>query len=651
METSVDDDILRRNFSYLLIAVILAFVLLIAKIWYLQIIKGGEFKQKTDSNRIRKLRLAAPRGMIMEREGKVLVDNRPSFDVYFHPALIRGSTRVDSRTLRLDYLQKVARELNVDFSLLKKRFNQGRGVSSIKVKTDIGWEDVAKIETISMAYRGESPLTINDETKRVYPYKELFCHFLGYISEIDKKRLESPDYVDYRPGDYVGRMGVEESYEATLKGDFGSKTIEENARNVELRTLDITPPIPGNNLVLTLDMDLVVAAARAMRAMNNEAGAVIALDVRNGDLLCGLSLPGYNPEIFSRVLPKATWDQLLSDIRKPLTNKAISNAYPPGSTWKVVTATAALESKEVKPTWVADCRGKWKYGDRYFRCWNERGHGMMNIRKALIHSCDVFFYKASLKVGIDQIAHWAFALGAGEKTGIDITPETRGTIPTREWKLNTIGSKWIAGETLSCAIGQGYNQVSPLQLAQVYATIANGGTVYTPRLVRRVESPDGQVIQRFKPEVQRQIQFQKGTLDQIKKGLIGCVNKPGGTGHRAKLKNVLVAGKTGTSQVRRIKQHRIHISNMEYKERDHAWFAAFAPAEKPEIVVVVLAEHSGHGGTASAPVAREVLAKYFEKKRRAAARPATPPDPTTPDKPAGEPASTPAPGNDELEGD
>lgn len=624
VEASVDDGVLRKNWGYLLIGVILAFVILLADIWYLQVIKGGEFKQKTDQNRIRTIRMAAPRGTIKDRDGRVLVDNRPSFDAYFHPSTIKGKTKTESQKMRLDYLEGVSRELKVDFSVLKKRFEQGKGRSSIKVKTDIGWEDVAKIETMSMTFNGVPPLTNNDETKRVYPYKKLMCHTLGYIAEIDKKRLESQDYVDYRPGDYVGKIGIEDKYESYLKGYFGSKKIEENARNVELRTLDITPPIPGKNLVLSVDIDLVQTAASAMRAMRNESGAVIALDPRNGDVLCILSMPGYNPEIFSRVLPKDVWDSLLNNPKKPLANKTITNAYPPGSTWKVVTAIAGLESGEINPWWKSLCVGKWKYGDRVFRCWNERGHGTMQMKNAIARSCDVYFYKASLKIGIDRIARWAYNLGAGAKTGIDVTPETKGTVPTREWKLKQIGSDWIAGETLSCAIGQGYNLVSPLQLAVIYSTIANGGTVYRPKIVKKIISPNDKVLEEFKPEVIREVEFRKDTLKYIRAGLKGCVNDVGGTGRKAKLDKIKVSGKTGTAQLRKIKKQRTHISNMEWKHRDHAWFAAYAPSDDPEIVVVVLAEHSGHGGSASAPVAREVLAKYFEKKKRAAAAPIEP---------------------------
>lgn len=621
VEASVDDEVLRKNWGYLLIGVILAFVILLAEIWYLQVIKGGEFKQKTDQNRIRTIRLAAPRGTISDRDGRILVDNRPSFDAYFHPITIKGQTKAESRRLRLDYLENVARELKVDFSLLKKRFEQGGGKSAIKVKTDINWEDVAKIETMSMTFMGVPPLTNNDETKRVYPYKELMCHSLGYVAEIDKKRLENQDYVDYRPGDYVGKIGLEDKYESYLKGYFGSKKIEENARNVELRTLDITPPIPGKNLVLSVDIDLVKTAHAAMKAMRNESGAVIALNPKNGDVLCLLSMPGYNPEIFSRVLPKDTWDALLNNPKKPLANKTITNAYPPGSTWKVVTAIAALESGEINPWWKAVCMGKWKYGDRVFRCWNERGHGTMQLKNAIVRSCDIFFYKASLKAGIDRIAKWAFALGAGAKTGIDVTPETKGTVPSREWKLKQIGSDWIAGETLSCAIGQGYNLVSPIQLAVIYATIANGGTVYKPKIVKKIVSPDDKVLEKFEPEIIRQVEFKPDTLKYVRAGLKGCVNDVGGTGNKAKLNKIKVSGKTGTAQLRKIKKQRTHISNMEWKYRDHAWFAAYAPSEDPEIVVVVLAEHSGHGGSVAAPVAREVLAKYFEKKKRAAAAP------------------------------
>ena len=620
MESHYEEDLLRRNYGYLIIGILVAFLILLGKIWYLQLIKGVEFQDASDTNRMREKRLAAPRGIIKDRDDRILVDNRPSYDVYFHPMAIKGRTRDESRSLRLQYLERISTELDVDFSLIKRRFNQVNGISPIKIKTDISWEEVAQIKIQEMSYSGDFPLTIDDETKRFYPYKELGAHLLGYIAEISPKTLLQPEYENYRPGDMVGKMGVEDAFESYLKGSFGRKEVEENARSVEIRTLDITPPVAGDNLDLNIDFDLMETAAKAMGEM---AGAVVALDVNTGAVLCLLSMPGYNPEVFSRVLPKDLWDQLRNDPKKPLTNKAISNAYPPGSTWKVVTAIAALETDTITGKWMTNCAGKWKYGDREFRCWSKFGHGAVNLHKALKSSCDVFFYKVGLKTGIDEIAHWAHELGAGEKTGIDITPETKGTIPTRAWKLEKLGSKWIAGETLSCAIGQGYNLVSPIQLAQIYATIANGGTVYRPQVVARVRDADGLVVEEFKPEVVHRVEFKHDyTLPLVRQGLLAVVNEQGGTGASAKLKNYLVAGKTGTAQVKRIRAIRHHISVMEYQHRDHAWFAAYAPYEKPEIAVAVLCEHSGHGGSTSAPVARAVLAKYFRKKERSAPNPA-----------------------------
>lgn len=593
-----------RNLTPFYALAILAFIVLISKLWYLQVIQGAELMNQSDRHRIREYRMPAARGLIKDRNGEVLAQNRPSYNLFFDYQALPAEER-------LPFLEGVCREYDIDFDTAKRRLEASRDLLPVKVKTDITREEVAIIQTQSMGYGRHFPLEIGVDSIREYNHHSLGAHLLGYTAEIDKERLELPKYEDYRPGDLVGKSGVEEFYEEYLAGVFGWKRIEVNARGLPITELAVEKGIAGRNVVLNIDFRLMKAAEKAMAG---KSGAIVAMDPRSGQVLASHSTPSFEPAMFSRPIPQDTWDSLINHEQHPLQNKFAAGLYPPGSTFKVVTALAALESESVTPSTTIFCPGKWKFGGRDFRCHNEKGHGYVDLHRAIVHSCDVYFYKVGYQMGIDLMAEYARALGMGAKTGIDIPGEKEGLVPDKDWKRRVHKQPWMPGNTLSCAIGQGFMLASPLQMAAVYSVFANGGVLYRPQLLNRIEDQNGEVLREFAPEVLRTLNVNKRNLRTVHSGLVGVVNEPGGTGGRARLKSVTVAGKTGTSQVRGIGNVRMHVSALAYKHRDHAWFVCYAPAENPEIVVSVLVEHSGHGGVEAAPMAVSVLSQYFRGK-------------------------------------
>ncbi len=597
----------RRSFTAFFIAAIVLFLLLTARLWYLQVIQGDQLSQRSEANRVRTYRITSPRGMIKDRWGRIVVDNRPSYDLIFNPRSL-ANTEIDS------FLANVCRDMGVDLAVVQARLKAGKAGGPIKIKDDVTREDVARIETLKMMYQNrEFPLNIEAVGKRTYKYPALLAHVIGYTGEIDQQRLESPEYAGYQPGDRVGRAGLEAFYEAQLRGEFGAHTVEENARSVQLRDLQFAPAQPGKYLQLSIDLDLQQAASKAL---GNLPGAIVALDPRNGQVLAMVSQPAYNPDVFNQPMTPTEWDAISNNAQHPLQNKAIGGQYPPGSTFKVVSALGGLQEGEITPDMTLECLGKWKYLDRYFRCHNEKGHGWVNLNNSLIRSCDIYYYKVGVKLGIDRMARYARMLGVGRESGIDLPGELTGLMPTPEWKRERYHTDWLPGETLNTAIGQGSVTVTPLQLANIYAVIANGGTLYRPQIVQRVLNADGTVVRDFKPAVMAKLPIDAANFARVRRALMLVINDPGGTGYRSRLANFIYAGKTGTSQVRHMGKKRVSSAALPYEFRDHAAFVCFAPWDNPTIVIAVLCEHAGHGGTFAAPIAREVLLAYLEAMRQ-----------------------------------
>ena len=590
----------QRAFGRFVLAVAVVFLVLTARLWHLQFIKGAQLTERSEANRVRSYRIGGPRGMIYDRNGEMLVDNRPSFNLIFNPAAIPERARPK-------FLATVCREVACDVETAQARLS--RRLGAITLKEELTRDELARVEALGMFYEGgEFPLSIEKVGRRIFTHGPLFAHVIGYTGEIDQDRLIQPEYAGYQPGDRVGRAGVEMSYESLLRSDFGMNKFEENARGMRIRSLESKPAAPGKNLVLNLDLDLQKTAAHAL---GEQAGAVVALDPRDGKVLALYNAPTFDPDVFTRPLEKNAWEALSNNPRHPLQNKSISGLYPPGSTFKVVSALAGLQEGEIDSSTIFYCEGKWKFGEREFRCHNERGHGAMTVVPALVHSCDVFVYKISVKLGIERLAKYARMLGVGRKSGIDIPGEQDGLMPDAEWKARLYQKPWLPGESLITSIGQGSVVMTPLQLAVMYAAIANNGTVYKPQIVGKVTAANGALIREFEPVVAGKVEVSPAYFEIVRRALTMVVNVDGGTAYKIRLKSILVAGKTGTAQVRRMGKTKTALP---YEFRDHAWFACYAPAENPEIVVVALVEHGGFGSTVAGPVAMQVVAKFAQKR-------------------------------------
>ncbi|MSN24418.1 MAG: penicillin-binding protein 2 [Geobacter sp.] len=583
------------------------FFLLLMRLWHLQILSSDTYREKSENNRLRFVPVAASRGAILDRNGKVLVSNRPSFSLAVVPQEV-----VDKESL----LTQLSILLTLDRAEMSERWEKNMGRAKyypIVLASNITRDQVEIVEENRLRLPG---VEIEMKPVREYTNGVLGAHLLGYIGEVSEKELVQKGYEEYNPGDYIGKNGIERALENELHGNDGGKQLEVDARGRVLRTISETYPSVGNSVVLTIDS---LVQKQAERAFGDQAGAAVAMDVNSGEILAFVSNPGFDPALFSGKLPANIWKGYLEDKRHPLENKALSGQYPPGSTFKVVTALAGLQDNKINESTAVNCNGSYTLGTSTFKCWNKKGHGTTNLRKSLRESCDVYYYQLGEKLGVDKIAAASKEFLLGSPMGIDLQNEKPGLIPTSDWKLKRFGKRWYHGETLSVSIGQGYVLMTPIQLASMIGTVANEGTIYRPHLVKRIVDADGKPLRETKPEVIGKTTFSKEAYRLVKQGLYAVVNEAGGTGAQARLYDVKVAGKTGTSQVVKMRDSKLGTP---YQYRDHALFVAFAPFDKPEIAVAVVVEHGEHGGSAAAPIAGRILRAYFDGKKPAQKEPA-----------------------------
>jgi penicillin-binding protein 2 len=597
----------KKKALYSLVLITLFFAVAVTRLWFLQIQQGEMYGRLADSNRVRALEIAAPRGNIYDRRGREIVTNRPSFNVTW----VRESNRIDD-----DWLKNLTRILGQDTSSLLERVRKMSGVPAhipVRLAEDIDWETVARIENSRMHL---PEIKIEVVPLRVYHYGNLASHLIGYLGEISREELERMDQQVYRGGDIIGKMGLERLREGDLHGEKGRDYMEVNALGFEQRNLKGMEPLPGNDLYLTLDMELQKIAEDLM-AEDNRAGAVVAMEVNTGRMLVLASGPALHLEEFVGGISQKAWQEMLDNPLHPLVNKLVQGQYPPASTYKAVTALAGLSEGIITPETTHYCPGHFRFGNRIYRCWKRGGHGQVDLKKAVAESCDVYFYQVGLKLGVDRIAKYARMFGFGALTGIEMEHEKPGLVPTADWKRRRHGERWMEGETTSVAIGQGFNLVTPLQLNMMTAGIANGGTLFRPAIVERVVDPEGQVVESFEPTILHRLTGQGRWLKLIRDGMVEAVNGKRGTGRSARLddEGIIVGGKTGTGQVVRLKQYKgLKDEEIPYRFRDHAWFTCFAPAANPEIAVTVLVEHGLHGSSVAAPIAAAVLNGYFADK-------------------------------------
>jgi penicillin-binding protein 2 len=581
--------------------VVFILAILVSRLWFLQIHSGSDYSRMSESNRIRIQQIMAPRGDILDRHGRIIITNRPRFNVVW--------VREDAPDPD-DAIRNLARILDEDISVLLDRIRAGADQPRhlpARLKEDIDWETLVIIENNQFNLPG---VRIEVLPARDYLFSNFASHTMGYLGEISQEELRESRYAGYLRGDLVGKQGVEKIFESTIRGEKGQNYLEVDVHGFEQRQIKLQDPLPGNDLRLTLDIDIQLAAEEAMAG---KAGAVVVMEANTGRILALSSSPPLPLEKFVGGIPSRVWNELLNDHMNPLTHKAVQGQYPPGSTYKIVTALAALSEGIVTPDTVHYCSGSLTFGNRRYGCWKKGGHGAVNLHQSLVESCDVYFYQVGLKMGVDTIARYAMSLGLGRKTGIDLEHEKAGLIPTAAWKRQRHKEPWQEGETLSVAIGQGFNLTTPLQVCRMTAATVNGGTLYRPQLVETVMGPGGEVVQSFSPVIDGRVLGSARALDLVRTALVGVVQDPRGTAKVSRLEGITVGGKTGTSQVVRL-SHIAHLPTAEipYRFRDHAWFTAFAPAENPEIAVTVLVEHGGSGSGAAAPIAKLVLKRYFD---------------------------------------
>jgi penicillin-binding protein 2 len=598
------------------IVIIVAFSLIFSRLWYLQVLNGEYFKVLSENNRIRIQEIAAPRGTLFDKNGVPLVDSFPSFDV----SLYRQDVP-DMEAL----IPTLSRVLSLDPQRLRARLEGARGIpphQALKIKTDITRKELAAVETRRLDLPG---VVVDMVIRRHYPHKNLASHLIGYLGEISAQEMEMDEFANHKLGYLVGKYGIEQKFEFELMGENGGRQIEVNALGQKIRILGQVEPNPGNNVYLTLDLELQKAAEAAMAGKH---GAVVAMNPQNGDILAMVSKPDFDPNLFSRGISPENWKSIVDNPAHPLQNRATQGQYPPGSIFKILVAMAGLEERMITPETVFQCNGVYPFGNREYQCWKKEGHGQVNLRRAIVESCDIYFYQLGMRLGVNRIAKYASAAGLGSPTGFPLGREKPGLVPTSSWKMRRFGVPWQGGENLSAAIGQGYNLVTPLQIACTLSALFNGGKYYQPRIAESIRAPHGEVLREFPPLVMRNIPISPETIEFVREALWGVVHSPGGTGARARVEGFNVAGKTGTSQIVQRREGKPEPASPELQ--DHAWFAGFAPAFNPEIVVVVLVEHGGGGGAAAAPVAKQVLESYYRGKKdspssgRIAARPSAP---------------------------
>jgi len=591
---------LKRRIFIAAVIVIGAFFILAVRFWYLQVKEATYYRELSQNNSVRLIKAVAPRGIVYDAEGLKIAENRPGFDLYVVPEDVKDWHKIKETLKRL---------IDLDPAEIDEKLQKAKGrpkFQAIALKDDLSWDETVKIESYKFELQG---LMLDVSPKRSYLYAEATAHLMGYLGEISEKELDDLDEGEkYGPGDLIGKYGLEKSYEKDLKGIDGGKEIEVDAMGRKIQVINWSPPYPGNNIKLTIDMRAQLAAWQALK---DHAGAAVAMDPKTGRILAMVSTPSFDSNALSTKISAKDWKAIIENPLNVLMNRVLQAQYPPASTFKPIHAAAALQDKVITPATLIYSGPSFRYAGHDYRDWQVKGHGTINVHRAIVESSDTFFYQVGLKFGIDRLAEYVKTFGFGKKTGIGLLNEKAGIVPDSAWKKKAYGVKWYEGETISVSVGQGYMLTTPLQLVNAYAAIANGGTLHEPFVVDEITSPTGKVLGRYEPKEIGKVAISEEVLAYIRDALKGVVNEEKGTASSLKSANLKIAGKTGTAQVARLIKRTKNISSIAYKYRDHAWFAGFAPYDDPKIVVVVLVEHGGFGASAAVPVAREIFKAYL----------------------------------------
>lgn len=559
-----------------LIFVLLFFGILLFQLFYLQVIAGKKHFELSQNNRLRILPEEAPRGVIYDRKGAVLATNLPSLRVTLIPNKFKTAR---------DRLETVAAQLDLPSEKVLFKIEEA------------GWDSPYPITLLrepdarQISYFSENPfpgVQIESDLARHYPYNELAVHTLGYVGEVTPENIKKDR--DLKPGELIGKSGLEKLFEKELRGIKGGKAVEVDSRGEDLRVIREIEPLPGRSLTLTLDLELQQVAEEAL---GNLRGGVIAMNPNTGEILVLVSHPSYDPNLFLKSLSQREWEKLMT-LKAPFMNRVLS-AYPPGSTFKPIVALAALEEGKTNPGETFLSTGSMKIGNRIFGDWKKGGFGVVNLERALAYSVDTVFYELGLRLGPEKIHDYAEQFGLGKPTGF-MLPESEGLNPDPQWKSKAIKARWMGGDTANFAIGQGDLTATPLQMALAVSALANGGTLYTPLLVKEISPSRNEKTRVFPPAPRKKINLNPEQLEQVKKGMRAAVAY--GTAAAVRFNSLEVAGKTGSAEVA-------------HSKKPHAWFVSFAPYKNPSLVVVVFAEEAGHGGDVCAPIARKIYEKAF----------------------------------------
>jgi len=573
-----------KRINVLWLGIACGFLLLLVRIGWLQLGEGERYRYLSENFRLQLLPLSAPRGLILDRNGRRLAENEACFSVAVVPC------NVDNIDQLLNSLEGI---LNIDKQLAKSKIQEaGNPFRPVTLKRGVDMS----VATFLLEREEEFPgAVVLINPVRSYPYGEIASHLLGHIGEVNQEELSISFAPGVEPGDLVGKMGIERVYNEYLQGEKGGRQIEVDAHGRPLRTISEKRAFPGNNIYLTIDVELQEIAEREL---GERRGVVIIADPHTGEILALVNHPNFDPNLFARGILEEDWIKLKQDPEKPLQNRAVRGEYAPASTFKIILAAAALETHKIDEEETFLCKGELLVGNRVFRCWKEEGHGELNLEEAIIHSCDVFFYQLGLRVGVEKMIEFARLFGLGKPTGIDLISEGRGFLPSSSWKLKREGESWYGGDTANLSIGQGYILVTPLQMLNVINAIANGGELLKPYLVKKIVSSRGRVIKEFSSHRMGKLSLSSSTLSLLRRSLRGVVRE--GTGWRAKNKVVEVSGKTGT----------VEFAD---EKRPHNWFIGYAPSDNPSLSIVVLVEHREEDISIAAEIAGKILSQYFSE--------------------------------------
>jgi len=583
------------------IFVIIILGCLCIRLWFLQCLYGNYYRDKSENNRIRTVKLVAPRGRVLDRNGAILVSSRPSYNI----GIMLEDVNDPSYSLA-----EVAKISGVDPGIIFDNFKQNKASRRFEpriILEDISVEQFTKLKANSYKLPG---ITFDILPTRNYPYNKTAAQIFGYVREITKQQKEELEKDNYKLGDVIGQTGLEKSYEDTLRGYSGFIQLEVDAKGIRKQELGSIPYVTGRDIELSLDIDLQLEAENAL---GEYSGAVVALDPNNGEVLVLASAPTYDANSFSGQILTKEWQKISNDISRPMVNRGISNTYPLGSTSKLIWAVAGLQENVITPNSLTHCPGFYRLGNGKYLCNKKSGHGALDLKTAITVSCNAYFYILGQNLGIERMSNYLDLFGFGQKTGIDLLGEESGTSPNPKWKFNRFKKKWYPGDTVPVSIGQGYFVATPIQLAQMAMVIANGGKIYQPKLLRSKSVQSNNSLMEFidpilKHDLVKDGKLSSNVLATVKEISGSVVENERGTAKAARLPGIRVGGKTGTAQV-----VRRGMESSTKNAKDHAWFVAYAPLDNPKIVIAAVVENSGHGGEFAAPVVQKIMYKYFDK--------------------------------------